>query len=127
MRSSGGGGGNSLYIRTYLNESERVRCLDLEVLVDQRGGQVVGEDVEREDSPHPQSDEDPLAPGEQRGGGGASIEARTVVGSRVGQVEDVVVAQEDAQREVPADDVAQVVADDLRVDVVEDVGHQHHE
>ena len=47
-----------------------------------------------------------------------------MVGGVVGQGEEVVVAEEDAQRQVAADDVAEVVADLPGVHVVEDVGHQ---
>ena len=71
--------------------------LDLEVLVDQGRRQLVGEDVEGQRALHPEVGEDPLAPGQHRGGDGAGVEGRAVVGGVVGQGEDLAVAEEDGQ------------------------------
>src|SRR5271157_3339744 len=114
-------------IRSESTGSEQVSGLDLEVTADQVAGQIVGEDVESQHPSASQSGEHPLAPVQEVGGGRSLIERRSLVLRLVSQREEIMIAEEDSQGQVPAGQVAQVFRDDLGIDLVEQVREQNNQ
>lgn len=100
---------------------------NFQVTVHERRGHIFGKDIEGQDAVVREVAEDLAAPGEDFRSGGGLEKLLVAGGLAIGCAKEAMVAEQDAEREMAADEVAKVTFDLMGVDLVDDIADEHDE